>query len=47
MRTKNARIDLFKKKVISDQERDTAIAAAQVEQSKHRSRRSGGGSKPS
>ena len=28
MRTKNARMDLFKKKVISDQERDTAIAAA-------------------
>ena len=35
-------MDLFKKKVISDQERDTAIAAAEVEQSKCRSRRSGG-----
>ena len=35
-------LDLFKKKVISDQERDTAIAAAQVGQSKRRSRRSGG-----
>ncbi len=31
-------LDLFNKQVISDQERDTAIAAAQVGQSKHRSR---------
>ena len=35
-------LDLFNKKVISDQERDTAFAAADSTQSKCRSRRSGG-----
>jgi multidrug efflux pump subunit AcrA (membrane-fusion protein) len=41
-RTKNARSICLTKKVISDQERDTAIAAAGIKQSKRRSRRSGG-----